>query len=84
MVNVVAIFCAGIKEAAKQWSQEVMIVRTFAIWVFGLLAAMIIGGFLGSIYDNTYNQSLPSLAPFFGAVGVMCIFACLRLWLSPK
>jgi hypothetical protein len=72
------------KVAAKQRPQGVITVRTFAIWLFGLLAAMIIGGVLGSIYDNTYNQSLSSAAPVVGAIGMMCIFACLRLWIASK
>jgi hypothetical protein len=61
-------------------------VRTFAIWLFGLLAALIIGGFLGSIYDKTFNEySLSSGdGTVFGAIAGMCIFACFRLWRAPK
>ena len=58
--------------------------RTFAIWTFGLLAALIIGAFLGSIYDNIYNKYEGGIGFLAGAIAGMCIFACLRLWLAPK
>lgn len=61
-------------------------VRTIAIWFFGLLAAAIIGGFLSSAYDVKVNLNPYGTGggPFFGAIGAMCVFACLRLWLAPK
>jgi len=59
-------------------------VRTTAIWVFGLVAAAIIGGFIGSAYDTTFNPYGGGAGGFFGAIGAICIFACARLWLSPK
>jgi hypothetical protein len=58
--------------------------RTIAIWIFGLLAAAIIGGFLGSAYEAHFDPYGSSPAPLFGILGGMCIFACLRLWLAPK
>ncbi|GEM_PF-2212054 len=58
--------------------------RTIAIWVFGLLAAGIIGGFLGSIYDAKIYQYGNGIGTWWGVIGGWCVFACLRLWLTPK
>lgn len=58
--------------------------RTLAIWVFGLLAGAIIGGFLGSMYDAAANPYGGGVGPLFGTLGGMCAFACLRLWLAPR
>jgi uncharacterized membrane protein YfcA len=52
-------------------------VRTIAIWVFGLLASAIIGGFAGAHLSETYDAAL-----FWGALAGMLAFACLRLWLA--
>jgi hypothetical protein len=52
-------------------------VRTFGVWLFGLLASGIFGGMIG-------NQFFYPDGGFFGLVGGMCTFACVRLWLSPK
>jgi hypothetical protein len=51
--------------------------RTFAVWLFGLLAAGIFGGVIG-VY----------LAPYYdggalGFIGGLCAFTCARLWLGP-
>jgi hypothetical protein len=60
-------------------------IRTIGIWIFGLLAAAIIGGFLGSAYaEHFYPHNSDGLEPIFGVIGGMCVFACLRLWLAPK
>lgn len=50
--------------------------RSLAIWVFGLLASGIFGGMVGS--HLTYDGG------FFGFVGGIFAFICLRLWLTPK
>ena len=55
--------------------------RTIAIWIFGLLAAGIVGGFLGFVYDAQYNGDAGSL---FGVIGGWCVFACLQLSLAPS
>lgn len=53
--------------------------RTFFIWVFGLLGA----GFLGSTLGYMMDHNGPSSA--FGFFGGLTVFACLRLWLAaPK
>lgn len=61
-------------------------VRTTAIWIFGLIASAIIGAFVGSAYDSTFNPYSmgTSGGGLFGFIGGMCLFACLRLWLAPK
>ena len=38
----------------RPWGEKVM-GRTIAIWVFGVLATLIIGCFCGSIYGNIYH-----------------------------
>lgn len=48
--------------------------RTMAIWVFGVLGSGIVGSLLGGAL--TYDGEMPSfLAGAF-------LFACLRLWLA--
>ena len=59
-------------------------VRTVAIWVFGLLAAAIIGGVAGSAYDFTPNPYNDRLGQLLGAVAGMCVFACVNLWLGAR
>ena len=49
--------------------------RTFGIWVFGLLACCTLGGLIGSRIESGYSDD--TLPGFF--VGVFA-FACLRLW----
>jgi hypothetical protein len=62
-----------------------LMIRTIAIWIFGLLAAAIIGGFLGSAYDaHFYPYGGGGIARIYGVIGGMCAFTCLRLWLAPK
>lgn len=48
--------------------------RTIAIWVFGLLASAIFGGLLGA-YLLEGGASL-------GMIGSVALFVCVRLWLS--
>jgi hypothetical protein len=52
-------------------------VRTIAIWIFGLLASAIIGSFAGAYFGGTYD-----VAFLWGALAGMLAFACLRLWLA--
>jgi uncharacterized membrane protein YfcA len=49
--------------------------RTFGIWVCGLLACGTLGGIVGSRIESGYSDD--TLPGFF--VGVFA-FACLRLW----
>jgi hypothetical protein len=60
--------------------------RTLAIWIFGLLASMIIGGMIGAQLDvlalrNEYSFNDHNNA-VFGILAGAFIFACLRLWLA--
>jgi hypothetical protein len=50
------------------------------IWVSGLLASGLIGGFVGSIFDNPYSYSHDSV--FLAAIAGMLVFTCARLWLA--
>jgi len=60
-------------------------VRTIAIWVFGLIAGLIIGGFLGGAFDAEFNpHTTVSYNSFAGGIAGMCVFGCLRLWLAGK
>jgi hypothetical protein len=52
--------------------------RTIAIWIFGLLASAIIGGLVGSRLEPTYSDGWG----FWGVLAGMLTFACLRLWLA--
>jgi uncharacterized membrane protein YeaQ/YmgE (transglycosylase-associated protein family) len=54
-------------------------VRTIAIWVFGLLASAIVGGVIGMMaVDLTHDPGTGWLGALAGIFG----FACLRLWLA--
>ena len=50
--------------------------RTFFIWLFGLLGF----GFLGATLGYLADHNGPSGA--FGFCGGVMIFACIRLWLA--
>ena len=56
-----------------------LVVRTIALWVCGLLASASIGGAIGAIV-TTYAHSRSD--GFLGMFGGMFTFACLRLWLT--
>jgi len=56
--------------------------RTFAIWVFGMLASMIVGGMIGAQLDALNHDYVTSMRMVWGALAGALIFACLRLWLS--
>jgi hypothetical protein len=53
-------------------------VRTIAIWVFGLLASAIVGALVGSRFDVGYSGDYG----IWGALAAMFAFACARLWLA--
>lgn len=54
--------------------------RTAAIWIFGLLAALIVGALIGSQLDSNYGSD----KGFFGAIAGMLAFACFRLWFGGR
>jgi hypothetical protein len=49
--------------------------KSIAVWVFGLLAAAIFGGMVGS-------RLVPGDGPFLGVLGGLFAFACARLWVA--
>jgi hypothetical protein len=53
--------------------------RTVAIWISGLLASAIIGGFIGSTFDTVYGDGLGSIT---GVLAGLLAFTCARLWLA--
>jgi hypothetical protein len=55
--------------------------RSFFIWLTGILASAIVGGLIGNLLDpNPYNG-----AGFWGGCAGILIFTCARLWLGqPK
>jgi hypothetical protein len=59
-------------------------IRTLAIWIFGLIAAATIGGFIGSAYDDALNSDAVGLGFPSGALVGMCAFICLRLWIARR
>jgi hypothetical protein len=56
----------------------VMLFRTIAIWIFGLLASAIIGSLIASRVQPPYAYDWG----FAGGLAGICAFACLRLWLG--
>jgi hypothetical protein len=52
--------------------------RTFGIWVFGLLASVIVGAIIGLKLEIGYGND----GAFWGALAGMLAFACARLWLG--
>jgi hypothetical protein len=54
------------------------VMRTFGIWVFGLLASAIVGGLVGDRLYTGYGSD----GGFFGVLAGMFAFACARLWLG--
>ena len=58
------------------------VARTIAMWVFGLLASAIIGGFAGTVAGNLGGMSPYAATEAWGACAGMLTFACLRLWLA--
>jgi hypothetical protein len=49
--------------------------RTFGIWIFGLLASALIGGMAANYFMGRDMD-------VFGALTGMAVFACARLWLA--
>lgn len=60
----------------------VVMARTIAIWIFGLLASAIIGGFAGIFAGHFSEMSPYAGTELWGALAGMFAFACLRLWLT--
>jgi len=56
--------------------------RTVAIWIFGLLASAIIGGFAGILAGHLGGMSPYASTELWGGLAGMFAFACLRLWLA--
>jgi len=56
--------------------------RAIAIWIFGLLASAIIGGFAGIIAGHVGDMSPYASTELWGALAGMFTFACVRLWLA--
>jgi hypothetical protein len=54
--------------------------RTFGIWLTGLLASCLIGGFAWTQIANSDRSG----EPIFGAIAGMLVFACVRLWIAPR
>lgn len=54
--------------------------RTFGIWLFGLLASALIAGALGSALDGPYSSD----KSFWLAIGGMFAFSCFRLWAAAE
>jgi len=53
--------------------------RTFFIWIFGLVGSGFVGLIMGSLVDQGHPGDMSGVAGFFGGIAV---FACLRLWLA--
>lgn len=53
--------------------------RTFGIWLFGTLAAAIVGGIAGSRFETSSTSGAMVL---FGILAGVFAFACVRLWLG--
>jgi hypothetical protein len=53
--------------------------RTFGIWAFGILASAIVGGIVGSRFDEYYSGGLNMI---LGVLAGVFTFACIRLWLG--
>jgi hypothetical protein len=56
--------------------------RTFGIWVFGILASAIIGGVTGSRLDDLATTG--DLITILGILAGVFTFACIRLWLGQQ
>jgi hypothetical protein len=50
-------------------------VRTFGIWIFGLLASAMIGGMVAHFFLG-FDMDV------YGGLTGMAVFACARLWLA--
>ena len=59
--------------------------RTFVIWVSGLLACALIGGYLGSIFDIARPTArYPNGNAYIGMIVGVLAFTCARLWFAEK
>ena len=53
--------------------------RTVGIWLSGLLASAVLGGWIGAFVGQALHASIHEL---LGLVGGMSAFTCVRLWLG--
>lgn len=51
--------------------------RVIALWTFGLLASLLIGGGIGSYF-------YPGIGEPFGMLAAASAFACARLWATER
>jgi high-affinity Fe2+/Pb2+ permease len=57
--------------------------RTIGIWISGVLASAIVGGWIGAFITRALSSS--SIHEPIGIIGGICAFTCARLWLGePK
>jgi hypothetical protein len=56
--------------------------RTIAIWVFGLLASIIVGGLIGGLVDAAAHSG--GWGPLLGMLAGLFAFPCVRLWLAER
>jgi hypothetical protein len=57
------------------------VARTIGIWVFGLLASLIVGVVIGSYVGPGGGDA--GIGAVYGGLAAMSAFACARLWLGP-
>ena len=55
-------------------------IRTIAIWFFGVVASALIGGLIAERLQPFYTYD----AGPWGALAGICAFACIRLWVGKK
>jgi hypothetical protein len=63
-------------------SMSAKYIRVIGIWIFGLLASAIIGGFIVSLLASPDRNEAVLVGFFLGAPAGMFSFACIRLWLA--
>lgn len=54
--------------------------RTFFLWLTGILASAIVGSLVGGQLSTGYSND----GAFLGMIAGPLIFTCARLWLAPK
>jgi hypothetical protein len=54
-----------------------------ALWVCGLLASVIIGGFIGSLLERPYSSGAGMIWGVIVGIGIFATI-CARLWLAGK
>ena len=59
--------------------------RTFGIWLFGILASAIIGGVIGGVAGSRLDDiGTGELMIILGMLAGVFSFACIRLWLTSR